>query len=79
MKIFHISNHHFSTHIKIISTHAFHLGQRQKDTSIITYQYYLWQSNIFNGDGVFGLRGHVRTATLKDHRGQQKSQKLRPH
>ena len=41
MKIFHISNHHFSTHIKIISTHAFHLGQRQKDTSIITYQYYL--------------------------------------
>lgn len=55
MKIFHISNHHFSTHIKIISTHAFHLGQRQKDTLIITYQYYLWQSNIFNGDGVFGF------------------------
>lgn len=36
MKIFHISNHLFSTHIKIISTHTFHLGQRQNDASIIT-------------------------------------------
>lgn len=48
MKIFQISNHLFSTHIKIISTHAFHLGQRQNDTSIITYRYYLWQFNIWN-------------------------------